>query len=325
MERYLADHPYIDSNNLEETRAKLAIKDIAFDLAPRAAANRFHARLYCAQFSELHFASTLLHEPATLQFSDGRGEFAVMVPFRGAFHARNGSRSVTPQTGQLTVFSPDEPLSVTQGDDCDRLTVYLSQHLIEEQLELMLGEQAAEPLCFDPTPNPFRNGGRFLKSLIDETLKPLEGKSYVLPEEEDGYERFREALVMHMLLSLRHNYSQALTRLVPGGSLPADVKRVLEYIHAYPRRVTSLKGLVEVADVPGRTLIHHFQQFLGSSPVRYARDLRFRRAKAELERAGPSTTVAEIARQWGFTHLGRFSVDYRRRFGETPSETLSKR
>jgi len=34
--------------------------------------------------------------------------------------------------------------------------------------------------------------------------------------------------------------------------------------------------------------------------------------------------VTEIATQWGFTHMGRFSIEYRLRFGESPSETLSR-
>ena len=325
MTLFLADYPYIDTADFEETRAKLAVKDIAFDLAPRSASTSFHARLYCAQYPELHFASTVLRETASLYFSEGRGEFAAMVPFRGGFHARCGGKAVTPERGQLAVFSPDEPLTLTQNADCDRLTIYLSQSLIEEQLELMLGWRPREPLRFDPSPDPFRNGGRFVKSLMDETLRPQEGTSYALPDEEDGYERFREALLAHLLLSLRHTHSQALAQLVPSSGLPADLKRVLEYIHAYPHRTATLKRLVEVAGVPGRTLIHHFQHFLGSSPVRYARDLRFQRVRIELERAGPSTTVAEVARHWGFNHLGRFASEYRGRFGETPSETLMRR
>ncbi|MFP5456117.1 MAG: helix-turn-helix domain-containing protein, partial [Alphaproteobacteria bacterium] len=36
------------------------------------------------------------------------------------------------------------------------------------------------------------------------------------------------------------------------------------------------------------------------------------------------TTVSELALEWGFTHLGRFSAEYRRRFQELPSETLRR-
>jgi AraC-like DNA-binding protein len=37
-----------------------------------------------------------------------------------------------------------------------------------------------------------------------------------------------------------------------------------------------------------------------------------------------SVTVATVAMQWGFSHLGRFSVEFKQRFGESPSEMLRK-
>ncbi|MFP5477787.1 MAG: helix-turn-helix domain-containing protein, partial [Gammaproteobacteria bacterium] len=39
---------------------------------------------------------------------------------------------------------------------------------------------------------------------------------------------------------------------------------------------------------------------------------------------GGSTHVAGVALRWGFGHLGRFSADYRARFGEYPSETVRR-
>jgi AraC-like DNA-binding protein len=34
--------------------------------------------------------------------------------------------------------------------------------------------------------------------------------------------------------------------------------------------------------------------------------------------------VTAVAFRWGFSHLGHFTTDYKRRFGETPSETLMR-
>lgn len=34
--------------------------------------------------------------------------------------------------------------------------------------------------------------------------------------------------------------------------------------------------------------------------------------------------ISVIAMGWGFTHLGRFSSEYRKLFGETPSATLQR-
>jgi AraC-like DNA-binding protein len=57
----------------------------------------------------------------------------------------------------------------------------------------------------------------------------------------------------------------------------------------------------------------------------FLRERRFEAARAALEAATPEReTVTDIALRHGFSHLGRFSAEYRRRFGERPSETLSR-
>jgi AraC-like DNA-binding protein len=48
-------------------------------------------------------------------------------------------------------------------------------------------------------------------------------------------------------------------------------------------------------------------------------------ARAELSRGANSISVVEIARSYGFTNAGRFTAEYRRRFGESPAETTRRR
>jgi AraC-like DNA-binding protein len=71
-----------------------------------------------------------------------------------------------------------------------------------------------------------------------------------------------------------------------------------------------------------RTLELGFQEVYGLSPWEFRHLLRLQRAREELRRAVPEETVGQIAMRNGLVHLGRFSVSYRKVFGESPSETI---
>jgi transcriptional regulator GlxA family with amidase domain len=87
----------------------------------------------------------------------------------------------------------------------------------------------------------------------------------------------------------------------------------------------TLTDIVVASGVPGRTLFKHFRDFKGMSPMKYLRNARYTRIRDELMRADPDASVTEVALRWGVSHMGRFSVEYRRRFGESPSHTLGRR
>jgi AraC-like DNA-binding protein/tetratricopeptide (TPR) repeat protein len=106
--------------------------------------------------------------------------------------------------------------------------------------------------------------------------------------------------------------------------LPREVRRVLEYMRAHLDRDCSLADLAIIAGVSGRTVQRQFRSFLNKSPGAVLHDLRFDRARRELLRSLPGTKVTDVALRCGFQHCGRFSVDYRRRYDETPTQTLKR-
>ena len=66
-------------------------------------------------------------------------------------------------------------------------------------------------------------------------------------------------------------------------------------------------------------------KYLGMSPKRYLWLRRMNLARRALRRANAETkTVTEIAAEYGFCELGRFSVAYRSLFGESPSTALRR-
>ena len=104
----------------------------------------------------------------------------------------------------------------------------------------------------------------------------------------------------------------------------AIVRRVEAYIEAHAREPLVLADLVAVAGVSARTLQVGFLAAHGMSPMAYVQRRRLACALEDLLSAAPGTTVAEVARRLGFVAAGRFSLAYRRCFGESPSQTLAR-
>jgi AraC-like DNA-binding protein len=75
-----------------------------------------------------------------------------------------------------------------------------------------------------------------------------------------------------------------------------------------------------------RTLQAAFQSQCHMGPMQWLREQRLTAVHRCLrEAAGPSTRITDTALAHGFSHMGEFSLAYRRRFGETPSHTLARR
>ena len=74
-----------------------------------------------------------------------------------------------------------------------------------------------------------------------------------------------------------------------------------------------------------RSLQRSFSEYFQVSPFEYIKARRLNAARQALV-AGDSSrdSVSQIAGENGFTHLGRFSVDYREHFDESPKETLAR-
>jgi AraC-like DNA-binding protein len=90
-------------------------------------------------------------------------------------------------------------------------------------------------------------------------------------------------------------------------------------------RALYLGEICAAVGVSERTLRLICQEHLGMGPIRYLWLRRMNLARNALVLADPKkSTVTEIATEFGFWELGRFSVEYRALFGEGPSVSLNR-
>ena len=95
---------------------------------------------------------------------------------------------------------------------------------------------------------------------------------------------------------------------------------LIEVRAGLPIRVADL---VAATGVPERTLRQVFQDYFGVGPLRYLKLRQLNQVFAALRAADSKAThVGDILIAYGIWEFGRFSSNYRRLFGETPSQTL---
>jgi transcriptional regulator GlxA family with amidase domain len=111
--------------------------------------------------------------------------------------------------------------------------------------------------------------------------------------------------------------------------MPRPRARVsLEFIqgllNSHLRERWSVGRLARAFGVSDRSLHRLVRRQFGVPPMALLRRARLARARAMLQTSGPGMTVTVVALDCGFSHLGRFSTEYARRFGERPSQTLRR-
>ena len=97
--------------------------------------------------------------------------------------------------------------------------------------------------------------------------------------------------------------------------------RLLEKSFPEPMTLGELSRLCGVAT---RTLEYGFKQMYDTTPVAYIKGQRLTRSRMTLLNPRVQAPISATAQAHGFTHMGQYSSDYRRLFGESPSMTIMR-
>lgn len=103
----------------------------------------------------------------------------------------------------------------------------------------------------------------------------------------------------------------------------ATMRRAAAFIDDNAHTDISLSDIAAAVYVTPRTLQYTFRKHQDCTPMEYVRRVRLGYAHLDLLAGDPATvTVGDVARRWGFGHVGRFAVYYRQTYGQSPHVTL---
>jgi AraC-like DNA-binding protein len=309
----------LHSREFDKARAFLSSRAIELDLSgPACAAEDFEVRYNGVYFPGMWLGYIHYGVGVTARISPLRDDFWIQIPLQGHLASSLG---VQCDRTRGVISSPVDVHIVKSEQPTARLSVSIHGDALTRQLALLLDDLPVAPLQFRPEIELGQGYGRSLARVL---------RCAALELERDGWlgdpviaSRFEEFVMTGLLLSQPSNYWHALRKRARPIA-PRDVRRALEYLHENVAEPITLGDVVRECGVPGRTLLKHFQDFKGVSPMRYLRNLRLQHARESLQ-AGRVARVGDVVSHLCFGHAGRFSIEYRRRFGESPSRTLAKR
>jgi AraC-like DNA-binding protein len=246
--------------------------------------------------------------------------YLIQMPLSGRAEIQLENDCVSSSPTVASVLNPTAALTMRWSADCDQLMLRIEREALELACSRHLGHPLRAPLCFrgalqwlsDPSWNNLMVYlARLLKESPDASRQPLIAGQL-------------EQLIISTLLTIQpHNYFDEFHE-TDRNLAPRHVKKVEEFIEAHADEPLTPAQLAEYVGVSVRTLYAGFHDFRHQSPMEYLRTVRLQKVQAALGEPGDSRSVTEIALRWGFTHMGRFSQDYRKAFGERPSETKRK-
>ncbi len=116
------------------------------------------------------------------------------------------------------------------------------------------------------------------------------------------------------------------TKAITNAQRQRLMQRVKSYLHeadlSAPLTIDEICAAVHVSR---RTLQYAFSECFGMSPKHYIKVIRLNQIRRALLQSEQKQTIAEIAFEHGFFHLGQFGQDYKSLFGENPQHTLHRR
>lgn len=255
---------------------------------------------------------------------DQLGFFLIEIPLSGSSETQYGKASVSTHVGVGAVVSPYRQFSTRWNAECSKLLIKINRLALEQHLATMLGRDLQSPLEFEMGIDLQTPERVSLLNMVQWLVGELDNPLSLVHQAPMGYAQYEQMLMWVLLNTQPNNYSAELAARKPTAA-PHYVHCVEEYLNAHSAEAITLSQLVEVSGVSGRTLLEGFRRYKGTSPMKYLKSLRMERVHQELKAADPSRQkVTEIALAWGFTQLGKFSVEYKQRFGESPSDTLKK-
>lgn len=259
-----------------------------------------------------------------IQTSQLNDSYHVNIPLDWALRTASGDQTGLIPSRNAAVYRRGQAAVLQGWETGGRLiAVKIARDLLEQRAAEMFGGPVRDvnfdQLCL-PLDNPQGREWLTLLKLLTNGLSPAGSltRNAVLSSV------LQESVVSGLLL-LSAGTNMAAPESTADLSRENVAKLALAYIDQHADQPITMSSLAGHLGVSTRHLQIAFRTELDTTPHEHLRALRLERARQDLALAtSHGASVAQIARKWGFSNLGRFAAHYAQVHGETPKATLRR-
>lgn len=278
------------------------------------------AQAYGCQLPQSQFWHCAYGLPLSLKFPEG-DYLRLQLSHKGVGATWTSDTAMTAVTASQACVSSAEA-EIDFAEDFEQLVWRIPKVKLEQKLAVMTGRPIGYALDFAPSLDTSTPQGMALKSILDCLLQAVRTAS--TPAASLVIAELEQAFIAMFLSTVEHN-GRALLEGGAARVAPWQVRRAESHIEANWNKPITIEDLAAVTGTSTRSLFRTFKESRGCSPLDFVRRLRLDHARRMLEQPDAITTVTDVAFACGFGDPGHFAKEFRRTFGERPSDMLARR
>lgn len=317
---YLAGHQRLRTESVEQARRAVAQKFCDHKLELRSGGKGVrvrhnHVAGRATSLNYMTYGSDVLIDPGAL-----KSFYLVQVPLSGQALVHHRKADVVSDASTATVLNPDRETQMHWSHDCEKLLLQIDKDHLERVCKSLIGRDLPGPIRFHPAIDLDAQGGQVIRRMLIACAQAVDEGSLFHQGSSARTHLVENELALALLSYQRNNVSHMIEN-AREEIMPRALRRAMEFIHANLVECIDLSQIAEAAEVNIRTLQMGFRQKMGLTPMQYLKNARLDHAHYLLSAKVEPLSVTQAAFSSGFSHLGRFSREYKHRFGCAPSQT----
>ena len=224
-------------------------------------------------------------------------------------------RNYKVQPNSIIIYAPGSEINAVSGANFEVMTFSVSDEFLFETAKKEGMEEfynSLQSIDVVAPKSPLRI--KLRKAIFSEINKQLKNPNY------NNRTAFKESFTKKLLLLLKGS-SVNMEKV----SSKKRLKLLHDAEHYMTQHITepiTISNIASYLNVSERTLLYAFKNRFNMGPKAFMLVLKLNHSYHRLHKEKEIKSIAHIARDSGFWHMGQYYKDYKKFFGELPSQTL---